>query len=76
MTTLEQLKPLLIEAGTEEERITSGARLVEDLGLDSIDMVLIKCGIETNFDLPSGGLDEDKFETVGDIVARIEHFGV
>lgn len=72
MTTLEKLKPFLIEAGAEEERISPEARLREDLGLDSLDLVLIGSAIETHSNINLQELDPATLKSIQDLVTAVE----
>jgi acyl carrier protein len=65
-------KILQARLGLPEEALTAGARLVEDLEMDSLDSVELAIQMEKEFDI---GIREDlltEIMTVADIVALIE----
>lgn len=74
---LERLRSILaLEFEVEPEKVTTGARLVEDLDLDSIDGVTIVVRLETQLHVSMSDEEIQKMATVGDIVdALAERLG-
>ncbi len=71
--TFENVKKVIIESlNCSEEQVTMEARLIEDLGADSLDAVELNMAIEDEFgvEIPDTALAELK--TVGDLVSHIE----
>ncbi len=71
--TFEKLKEVIVESlSCGEEQVTLEARLIEDLGADSLDAVELNMAIEDAFgvEIPDSALAELK--TVGDLVNHIE----
>ena len=68
----EKIKEALItHAGVEEDKITMNASFVEDLNIDSLDLVDLIIMLEEEYDIE---FDEDAAEaikTVGDVVDYI-----
>jgi acyl carrier protein len=62
----------VLHLGTDETKITQNARLVEDLGADSLDLfeVVVACEEKFNINIPNDAAT--KFVTVGDAVEYIE----
>jgi acyl carrier protein len=62
---------LVLHLGTDETKITQNARLVEDLGADSLDLfeVVVSCEEKFNIDIPNAAME---FVTVGDAVEYIK----
>jgi acyl carrier protein len=62
---------LVLHLATDETKITQNARLVEDLGADSLDLfeVVVSCEEKFNIDIPNDAAT--KFVTVGDAVEYI-----
>ncbi len=60
---------LVFHLGSEEAKLTDNARLIDDLGADSLDVVevVMSCEEKFNVDIPNDVAT--KFVTVGDIVA-------
>ena len=63
---------LVLHLGTDETTITPSVRLVEDLGVDSVDLfeVVVACEEKFNIDIPNDAVME--FVTVGDAVEYIK----
>jgi acyl carrier protein len=63
---------LVLYFGTDETKISQNARLVEDLGADSLDLyeVVVSCEEKFNIDIPNDAAME--FVTVGDAVEYIK----
>lgn len=62
-------KTLLLDQG----QITSGALLVEDLGVSSLDRFELLMGLEEEFAMELPEQDQDKMKSVGDIIRYIEN---
>lgn len=69
----EKVRDVIVEnLGVDEEDVTLEARLIDDLGADSLDAVELSMAIEDEFDIE---IDDEEFEnlqTVEDIVNAIE----
>ena len=65
----EKIRDIIVETlGCSESAVTMEAKLMEDLGADSLDAVELSMAIEEAFDIT---IEEDaltNFKTVGDIV--------
>lgn len=69
----EQVKKVLAEQlGVDESVITREASFVDDLGADSLDIVELIMGLETEFDIEIPDEDAEKIATVGDAVEYIK----
>ncbi len=51
--------------------ITADTRFVEDLGIDSLDLVAIFLGVQDRFDVIVDDNDVARIKTIGDLVAYI-----
>jgi acyl carrier protein len=58
--------------GLQVEQLVPEARLVEDLGLDSLDAVELAISVERKFDIEVPEEELTKLKTVGDMVALVE----
>ena len=72
-----RLRRLIAEKlGIEEHRIHEQARLFDDLGCDSLDMVELANRIEDTFDVQLADQELEKLVTVIDLVKLLEAKGV
>ncbi len=71
---IEKLKEVLAMVTGEEagESITEDARLIEDIGLNSIGLLYIVVGVEEIFSIRFENVGVGDFVTVGDVVNYIE----
>lgn len=58
--------------GIGEDLVTSDAKLFDDLGFDSFDLVEISMEIEDEFDIHIPADDMDAWQTFGDMAATVE----
>ena len=58
--------------GVEAERIRPDARLVEDLGIDSLDRIELVFELESAFGIEIPDSVITQVQTVGDVVSRID----
>ena len=69
----EKVKNVLMEQlGVDESVITMDSSFVDDLGADSLDIVELIMGLETEFDIEIPNEDAEKITTVGDAVNYIK----
>ena len=65
----DRVKQVIVEQlGVDESAVTMDASFVEDLGADSLDIVELIMGLETEFDIEIPDEDAEKISTVGDAV--------
>ncbi|MEG0691995.1 MAG: acyl carrier protein [Oscillospiraceae bacterium] len=70
---LEQVKEVLVEAiNVDEALIVPGARLQEDLGIDSLSAVELAMELETAFDIRIEDDELANLKTVQDILDIVE----
>ena len=55
-----------------DDQLTPGARLVEDLGMTSLDRFELIMAIEDEFGLELTSEEQESIQTVGDLIKRIE----
>lgn len=69
----EKVKSVVVDQlGVDEADVTMEASFVDDLGADSLDIVELIMGLETEFDLEIPDEDAEKISTVGDAVNYIK----
>ncbi|MBR6514438.1 MAG: acyl carrier protein [Clostridia bacterium] len=70
----EKIKEILVEEmQVEPENITMDAELVNDLGVNSLELADLILLCEEKFDIEINDEDIHKFITVGDVVAYLEN---
>lgn len=73
MEEFERVKAVIIDQlGADENAVTMEASFVDDLGADSLDIVELIMGLETEFDLEIPDEEAEKIRTVGDAVNYIK----
>lgn len=73
MTTFERLKKQMVECRhAPEEKITEEACFIEDLGMDSLDLVECVMAIEEEFGVEILDAEAEMCLTVGDAVKMID----
>ncbi len=63
---------LVFHLGSEEAKLTDDAKLIEDLGADSLDVVEVVMSFEERFDIDIPNRAAMEFVTVGDAIAFIQ----
>ena len=73
MNVFEKVKEYVLQQlPVSEDRITLEARMIEDLGADSANLMMLIMDLETEFDLTVEDDALANIKTIGDIVAYIE----
>ncbi len=73
MSTFERVKKVVVEKlEVSEDEVTLEAAFIDDLGADSLDMVELVMGIETEFGVDIPDEDAEKIVKVQDAVSYID----
>ena len=73
MNVFDKVKELvMMQLPVSEEKITMEARVIEDLGADSANLMMLIMDLETEFDLTVEDDVLTSIKTIGDIVTYIE----
>jgi acyl carrier protein len=73
MDEFERVKSVIVDQlGADESAITLESSFVDDLGADSLDIVELIMGLETEFDIEIPDEQAEKISTVGDAVNYIK----
>ncbi|MDP6155803.1 MAG: acyl carrier protein [Candidatus Thermoplasmatota archaeon] len=76
MNVIDKIKPILVnELALDESEITSEANLMDDLGADSINLLMIYSEIGKIFDVKIDDKMRLKIKTVGDMIKIAEGKG-
>ncbi len=65
-------KLLVFELGLDEDEITPQAKLYDDLGMDSLDLVEVTLAIEDAFDIEIEDVDAEGWRTVQDLLNQVK----
>jgi len=70
----ERVKQVIVDQlGVDESAVTMDASFVEDLGADSLDIVELIMGLETEFDIEIPDEEAESISTVGDAVNYLKN---
>lgn len=70
---LEKVKAMLADAlGISADKITPEARIIEDLGADSLDVVELLSRLEDEYGITIPDDDVENLKTVGDVAKELE----
>ena len=70
---LEKIQEMLAEAlNVPNEKVTPDAKIVEDLGADSQDLIEMLSQLESDYGIVIPEEDTDNLVTVGDVAALLE----
>ena len=73
MSTFDRVKKVVVEKlEVSEDEVTLEAAFIDDLGADSLDMVELVMGIETEFGVDITDEDAEKIVKVQDAVSYID----
>ena len=73
MSTFDKVKDIIVEnLGCDEAEVTLEAKLVDDLGADSLSVVEMSMAMEDEFGITIGDDELPTIKTVGDLVKYIE----
>ena len=71
--TFEKVKEVIVDTiSCDEEAVTMEAKLIDDLGADSLDAVELSMALEEAFEITIADEEVAKFVTVADIVNHID----
>ncbi|MGJ8694805.1 MAG: acyl carrier protein [Verrucomicrobiaceae bacterium] len=69
----EKVTEIIVEQlGVSADQVKPEAKLIEDLGADSLDAVELVMAVEEEFDIEVPDEDAEKLATVGDIIVHVE----
>jgi acyl carrier protein len=72
-TSEAKIKEIIVEQlGVNADQVTREAKLIEDLGADSLDAVELVMAIEEEFGIEVPDENAEKLQAVGDIIDYIE----
>ena len=73
MEEFERIRDVVVDQlGVDESAVTMEASFVDDLGADSLDIVELIMGLETEFDIEIPDEEAEKIATVGDAVNYVK----
>ena len=76
MESMERIKKIIVDQlGIDKSKITEDSSFIDDLGLDSLDIVELIMAFEEEFDIEIPDKDAEKIKTVGDAIEEIRKKG-
>ncbi len=73
MNNFDKVKAIIVEElGVPEEKVTVDAKIIEDLGADSLSLVEMLMNFENEYDVTIPDESFDGIETVGDIIKALD----
>ncbi len=71
--SLQKVTDIVVEQlGVNADQVKPEAKLIEDLGADSLDAVELVMALEEEFEIEVPDEDAEKLQSVGDILSYIE----
>lgn len=71
--TLDRIRKIIVETlDTDPEKVTDNARLVDDLGADSLDTIELSMTVEQVFDIVIRDDETEALQTVADVVRLVD----
>jgi acyl carrier protein len=68
-----KVKEIIVEQlGVNADQVTPEAKMIEDLGADSLDAVELVMAIEEEFEIEVPDDEAEKLSSVGDIIKHVE----
>ncbi len=69
MESADRIKKIIVkQSGIDESKITENSSFLDDLGLDSLDIIELIMELEEEFDLEIPDKEAEKMKTVGDAI--------
>ena len=73
MESGDRIKKILVDRlGVDESKITENSSFLDDLGLDSLDIIELIMAFEEEFNLEIPDKDAEKIKTVGDAIKYLD----
>ncbi|MBA7578708.1 acyl carrier protein [Candidatus Atribacteria bacterium 1244-E10-H5-B2] len=73
MKSMDRIKKILVDRlGVDESKITENSSFLNDLGLDSLDIVELIMAFEEEFNLEITDEDAGKIKTIGDAIKYLD----
>jgi len=70
---MDRIKKLIVkQSGIDESKITENSSFIDDLSLDSLDIIELIMEFEEEFDLEIPDKEAEKMKTVGDVVKYLD----
>ncbi|MBA7573695.1 acyl carrier protein [Candidatus Atribacteria bacterium 1244-E10-H5-B2] len=73
MESVDRIKKILVDRlGVDESKITENSSFLDNLGLDSLDIIELIMAFEEEFNLEIPDKDAEKIKTVGDAIKYLD----
>ncbi|MBA7589678.1 Acyl carrier protein [subsurface metagenome] len=69
MESMDRIKKIIVkQSGIDESKITENSSFLDDLGLDSLDIIELIMELEEEFNIEIPDKEAEKIKTVGDVI--------
>jgi acyl carrier protein len=73
MESMDRIKKIIVkQSGIDKSKITENSSFLDDLGLDSLDIIELIMEFEEEFDLEIPDKEAEKIKTVGDVIRYLD----
>ncbi|GAI75243.1 unnamed protein product [marine sediment metagenome] len=73
MESMDRIKKIIVkQSGIDKSKITENSSFLDDLGLDSLDIIELIMEFEEGFDLEIPDKEAEKMKTVGDVIRYLD----
>ncbi|MBA7522509.1 Acyl carrier protein [subsurface metagenome] len=73
MESMDRIKKIIVkQSGIDESKITENSSFLDDLGLDSLDIIELIMELEEEFNIEIPDKDAEKIKTVGDAIKYLD----
>ncbi|MBA7529856.1 Acyl carrier protein [subsurface metagenome] len=73
MESMDRIKKIIVkQSGIDESKITENSSFLDDLGLDSLDIIELIMEFEEEFNIEIPDKEAEKMKTVGDVIKYLD----
>ena len=73
MESMDRIKKIIVkQSGIDKSKITENSSFLDDLGLDSLDIIELIMAFEEEFNIEIPDKEAEKIKTVGDVIRYLD----
>ncbi|MBA7566792.1 acyl carrier protein [Candidatus Atribacteria bacterium 1244-E10-H5-B2] len=73
MESMDRIKKIIVkQSGIDKSKITENSSFLDDLGLDSLDIIELIMAFEEEFNIEIPDKEAEKIKTVGDVIKYLD----